>query len=231
MHASGNVSVSGAKLKLVEAAESLFAEKGFEAVAVREITTAAGANIAAVNYHFGSREGLVALVMRRHLTPMNDERLLRLDAAERQWGSKAVPIEEVLDAFARPLINRITASSGLSEKLFGRLIGRIFAAQSEGMPPELEAQCNGLIDRFSKALAKSLPGVPPEDVAWRLHFIRGGLIHLLTHAELVQRGSGAPGMDAVMSRFLRFAAAGLREGRTEEAPPATQPSPQAMFDF
>src|SRR5690554_7783579 len=98
---------SGPKLKLVEAAERLFAEKGFDAVSVRDITTEAGANVAAVNYHFGSRTGLMAAVMTRYVKPVNDERLARLEAAEARWVGKPVPLEELVDAFTRPLISRV----------------------------------------------------------------------------------------------------------------------------
>ena len=77
------VPTGGPKLRLVEAAEKLFAENGFEAVSVRDITKEAGANVAAVNYHFGSRDGLVVAVMSRYLTPVNQERLTRLEKAEK----------------------------------------------------------------------------------------------------------------------------------------------------
>ena len=73
---------SGAKRKLLDAAELLFAEKGFEAVSVRDITQLAKTNIAAVNYHFGSRDHLLTLVMMRYMTPVTEERLVRLDFVE-----------------------------------------------------------------------------------------------------------------------------------------------------
>ena len=228
---------SGPKLKLVEAAEKLFAEIGFDAVSVRDITQAAGGNVAAVNYHFGSRDGLVAVVMNRYMTPVNEERLLRLEAAERNWGSKPVPVEEVLDAFVRPLITQINKSE-LSEKLFCKLIGRIFSSQNNGMPAEMEAQCGVLISRFAKVLGKSLPGLAAEELVWRLHFMVGAMIHMLTHGEALQRVSqgaaGVPGMDVTLWRFLRFAAAGLREGvegAEGEGRKSGKPSPQATFDF
>ena len=225
---------SGPKLKLVEAAEKLFAEKGFDVVSVRDITQAAGGNVAAVNYHFGSRDGLVAVVMSRYMTPVNEERLARLEAAERNWGSKAVPLEEVLDAFVSPLVTQINKSE-MSEKLFCKLIGRIFSVHSSGMPSEIEAQFSVLIGRFAKVLSKSLPGLTTEELVWRLHFVVGAMIHMLTHGEALHRiskgASGSPGMDVTLSRFLRFVAAGLREGVEGETTQAAKPSPQATFDF
>lgn len=124
----------GAKLRLVVAAEELFAERGFESVSVRDITKRAGMNIASVNYHFGSRSGLVAGVMTRYVTPINDERLAGIEALERRWSGKAVPLEEVLEAFVRPLVNQVRKSE-LSERLFLKLVGRMFGEQASAMPP------------------------------------------------------------------------------------------------
>src|SRR6218665_111665 len=110
---------SGPKLRLVEAAEKLFAEKGFEAVSVRDITKEAGANVAAVNYHFGSREGLVVAVISRYLIPVSQERLASLERAERNGGG----VEEILAAFVRPTVE-LVGKSELTEKLYGQLVGR-----------------------------------------------------------------------------------------------------------
>ena len=205
----------GPKLRLVEAAEKLFAENGFEVVSVRDITQAAGGNVAAVNYHFGSRDGLVEVVMTRYLTPVNEERLARLDAAEQQWAGQAVPLEAVVDAFVRPLITQVEKSE-LSEQLFYRLVGRIFGSHGQGIPAALEAQASVLISRFSRALGKALPTVAEEDLVWRLHFVVGAMIYMLTHGEALQRlsqgAAGTPGMAATLERFVSFAVAGLSDG-------------------
>lgn len=227
---------SGMKLKLVESAEQLFAERGFEVVSVRDVTQAAGSNVAAVHYYFGSRDGLVALVMSRYMTPVNEERLLRLELAERNWGSKPVPLEEVLGAYVHPLITQINKSE-MSEKLFCVLIGRIFGAHNNDLPPDMAAQCSVSIARFTKALGKSLPGLTTEELVWRLHFTVGAMVHMLTHGEALQRlaqgVAGTPPMEVTLSRFLRFAAAGLREGVEVETTPEEEEkdSPQAMFNF
>lgn len=205
----------GPKLRLVEAAEKLFAERGFEVVSVRDITQAAGGNVAAVNYHFGSRDSLVEVVMTRYLTPVNEERLARLEAAERQWAGQAMPLEAVVDAFVRPLITQVEKSD-LSEQLFYRLVGRIFGSHGQGIPAALEAQASVLIERFTRALGKVLPTVAEEDLVWRLHFVIGAMVYMLTHGEVMQRLSqgtaGTPSMAATLERFVRFAMAGLRDG-------------------
>lgn len=223
---------SGSKRNLFNAAEQLFAEKGFEAVSVRHITQLAKANVASVNYHFGSRDALLKMVMMRYLVPINEERLVRLEAVERKWPGKVAPLEELIDAFVRPLATQ-ARKSDLSERLFYKLVGRIFAEQGDGMPKQIEDQLRQIIERFTRSFAKALPTVATEDLVWRIHFLAGGMIHLLTHQDVIHRVSnaaaGAATMEATLSRFIRFAAAGLREG-TEPAESAPK-GPQATFDF
>lgn len=218
-----NFPESGSKRKLLDAAEQLFAEKGFEAVSVRDITQLAKANVAAVNYHFGSRENLLTLVMTRYMTPVNEERMARLDALERKWAGKSVPLEESIDALVRPLVGQVRKSE-LSERLFYKLTGRTFAQQGDGLPPQIEEQLRSVAQRFTRAFTKALPLVNADDLTWRIHFMFGGMIHMLTH-----EASGTPSMEAVVSRFIRFSAAGMREGIEAEVPPAK--GPQVMFDF
>jgi AcrR family transcriptional regulator len=225
---------SGSKRKLLDAAEQLFAERGFEAVSVRDITQIAKANVAAVNYHFGSREVLLGMVMMRYMVPVTEERLARLEALERKWPAKVVPLEELIDALVRPLVSQVRKSE-LSERLFYKLMGRIFAGQGEGLPPQIEEQLRQVIDRFTRAFARALPTIAADDLSWRIHFMAGGMIHMLTHQDMVQRlsggVSGTPTMEATLGRFIRFAAAGLREGTEQIASEPVKKGPQATFDF
>jgi AcrR family transcriptional regulator len=224
---------SKSKLRLLDAAEQLFAEKGFEAVSVRDVTQAAKANVAAVNYHFGTRDGMIALVVSRYITPINQERLARLDALERKCGGKPAPLEEIIDAFVRPVVG-IVRKSELSENLFRKLMGRIFAMSGDGLPLAVEDQMKDLIGRFTKALGKALPTVPQDELIWRMHFVVGSIIHMLMNQEMLHRlsngASGTPSMEITLGRFIRFAAAGLREG-VEMTGPTVKKGPQATFDF
>jgi AcrR family transcriptional regulator len=217
---------SGPKRHLLDVAERLFAGKGFEAVSVRDITREAQVNVAAVNYHFGSRELLVSLVIIRHFRPINEERMARIEALEKKWSGKAVPVEEIVEALARPLIGAVR-KSGLPEPAACELLGRILALRGEGFPQELELQTQALINRFMRILGKALPSISAEELVWRMHFVTGGMIQMLM-GRAGSEFSGAPAIDATLGRFIRFAAAGLREGVDEE--PAKK-GPQATFDF
>lgn len=227
------ISRSDAKRRLLDAAEPLFAERGFDAVSVRDVTQLAKANVAAVNYHFGSRDGLIALVVSRHHTPIHEERIARLDGLEKKFPGKVVPIEELLDAYARPLTG-VARRADLSERLFCKLLGRIFSLQSEGLPSTAGEQAKISNDRFNKALGRALTGLTQDELAWRFHFACGALIQLLLQDEAPLRspasGVAAATIEHKLGRWIRFAAAGLRDGLEQPAAPAKK-GPQATFDF
>jgi len=97
----------------------------------------------------------------------------------------------------------------------------------------MDDQMRQVSERFARALGKALPAVAPEELVWRMHFVVGAMIHMLIHEEILQRltggAAGSPTLEATLGRFIRFAAAGLREG--VELEPAVKKGPQAMFDF
>ncbi|MGE9271406.1 MAG: TetR family transcriptional regulator, partial [Verrucomicrobiales bacterium] len=146
MSAAGSKIQAGieTRQRLLDSAQILFAERGFDRVSVRDITDMADANVAAVNYHFRSREGLVEELLERYINPVNEERLERLDKLERRFGAKPAPLEEILDAFVRPFVTQVRRSE-LSEKLFCRLMGRIFGDQSVVMPATVDSGVQTMI--------------------------------------------------------------------------------------
>jgi len=216
--------LSAAKQRLLDVTERLCAERGFEAVSVRDITGAAEANVAAVNYHFGSRENLISLVVTHRMGPVAKERLARLEVIEK----KAASLEEILDAMVRPLANN-GRKSDLPEALRYQLLGRILMGQGLIFPEKVELDMEQARFRFARLLAKALPSVSSDDLTWRTHFITGGLIHLLMARETTI-AEDAAALDATLGRFIRFAAAGLREGTPQEST-AAKKGPQATFDF
>jgi AcrR family transcriptional regulator len=242
---------TGSKRKLLDAAEQLFAEKGFEAVSVRDITQLAKVNVAAVNYHFGSREALLGLVMMRYLLPVTEDRIARLEIIEKKRLAD-ISLEETIEALVLPLMGEVTKSD-LSQRLFHRLMGRIFSEQGTGLPSSIEPQIQLANDRFTRLFAALLPQLDPEELAWRIHFLVGGMLHILTHQDIISRlskgASGSPSIQVTVKRFVDFAAAGMRAGEIRESvviekipvpesPKIPEPlappepiSPQVMFDF
>src|SRR2546421_12961401 len=92
------------KTRILDAAEVLFMEHGFEATSLRQITAAAGVNLAAVNYHFGSKEELFQAVLTRRLDPMNAERMALLDEYERDQAGEELSCEKILAAMFIPAL-------------------------------------------------------------------------------------------------------------------------------
>src|SRR3954463_9505406 len=95
---------AGTKTRILDAGERLFVEHGFEATSLRQLTAAAAVNLAAVHYHFGSKEELFQAVLTRRLDPMNVERIALLERVEREAGGKPATCEKVLFAMLAPAL-------------------------------------------------------------------------------------------------------------------------------
>lgn len=206
---TGTEQTNATKQALLDAAAALFAEKGFEAVSVREITGKAGANVASVKYHFGSREGLIDAVMSRFADPVNDERLRRLDELEERGGAT---VREILQAFFEPLFFQVK-SSPLSEKLFVKLMGRLVGDRPFQFSEEMMEKFRGVARRYVPALMEVCPGLSAEEVFWRIHFSFGVASNALTHRDLLEQISeGAVGDDdlaVMMQRVMDFCEGGF----------------------
>lgn len=158
---------------MLDAAERLVAAKGFDTVSIRDVTGAAKANVAAVNYHFGSREGLLALVMTHILEPLCAERIALLKAAGKQ-----VSVEETVGAFVNALAPS-AARIGIDGPLFFRLAGRILSLPDETLPEAMEDARREVTRRFLAALAKALPETPAKELAVDWAFFEAGLAQSL----------------------------------------------------
>lgn len=157
--------------RLLDAAETLFAEHGFAQTSLRAITTLAHANLAAVHYHFGSKDELTRAVFARRLQQLNAERLAQLTALERTGG--AVTVEAVLAAFIEPALRLRRA--GVQGERFTRLLGRAQLEASDALRAFLDQQYAPILARFQRTLAQTLPELLPVEVHWRLCFTLGAL--------------------------------------------------------
>lgn len=201
------------KNKILNAAEKLFAQKGFEATSLREITTEAGVNLAAIGYHFKSKEGLLGEVYLRHIVPLNKERLRLLDEAEAKAGDKPPPLEEVLRAMVEPILRFARASSQGTE-LFMRLYGRMYTEQSDFLKNFFTEHFQEVIHRFMKALQRVLPHLGMTEFMWRTRFVVGALLH--TMYDPFEKGSvhgikyEEISIESVIEQLVNFMAAGLK---------------------
>jgi AcrR family transcriptional regulator len=181
-------------------AERLFAEQGFHATSLRQITQAAEANLAAVNYHFGTKQALILAVFRRRLDALNQARLERLDQALQT--SPQAELEDVLDAFVFPAM-AFTHGSDDDGHRFMRILMRAFADQDEQLHRALSAEYAHVMRRFADAIATALPGTTPTQLRRQLDFLVGALTYTMAESHLKDAR-------AIASDLVRFAAAGLR---------------------
>lgn len=168
------------KSRLLDATEHWISEKGFDSVSVRDITGLAKANVAAVNYHFGSREGLLAAVLNHRMKPLMEMRAANLEALRDEDG-----VREVLQAWSSPLV-AMFASAGMSELSYCRVMGRAMDVLASNIFTEASA-ANRLVDAtLQHCMEQRLPSMSQSEISWRLHFSTGSLIHLLVHGVTAQ---------------------------------------------
>ncbi len=189
---------------LLDAAERLIAQYGVDAASVRAITEAAGANLAAVSYHFGSKDGLVRSVFERRLVPINRQRSELLDAC--LSGDGRPQLECVVRAFVLPPLQVLRRQHAPD---FGRCMIRALAGR--GGPCEA---FEGLIERFAEALSRALPGADPEGIFWRFHFMVGAMAYTVGMGHLIEEYShgicSCDDLEETGERLVRFIAAGMR---------------------
>jgi AcrR family transcriptional regulator len=209
------------KERILDAAESLFMEHGFEATSLRAITAAAPANLASVNYHFGSKEVLFQAVLTRRLDPMNQERLDLLTRLEREAQPEPLPCDRILSAMFIPAL-KLARDPARGGKDFLRLLGRAYADPAPFIRRFLAEQYATIIERFKTAFARALPELPKKELSWRLHFIMGALSYTLAGtdalrliAELTPAEAGND--EALLHRLAPFLLAGLQSPVPENA--------------
>ncbi|MFN3244328.1 MAG: TetR/AcrR family transcriptional regulator [Planctomycetota bacterium] len=203
---------------ILDAAEALFAEQGFAATSLRQLTQRAGVNLAAVNYHFGSKDELVKAVLRRRIEPINAERVRRLDAM-------APPtLEGIVRAFVEPALRAI-ATSGTSPDGQAAGLARIFGRISVEQPPFLRGffaeQFGELGRRFVAMLQEAAPGIDAETTWLRMHFTVGAMAHTLQSAHMLTQVSGGAcridDPDELAEQLVAYAVGGFA-GRDRDRP-------------
>lgn len=211
--AKANLQQTETRKRILDTAEQLFSDHGFRDVSLRQITREAGANIASVNYHFGSKEALIAEVLTQVIGPINEQRMRLLDEVESRYEGRPVPIEEILESVHRPVVNQLKASPHQSS-VYLKLAGRCLAEPTENFSETLVDLFHEMISRFMKAVSLSLPHVDETDLFWRMHFSFGTMVYALTHGDRVtvfsQGRVESTDPEDILRRLIDYTAAGLR---------------------
>ena len=204
------------KTRILDAAEVLFMEHCFEATSLRSLTAAANVNLAAVNYHFGSKEELFQAVLTRRLDPMNQERIDLLGRIERESGGKPMSCERILFAMLIPAL-RLARDEKRGGKNFLRLLGRAYADPAPFIRHFLSAQYAEMIGRYKEAFGRALPHLPKQELTWRLHFVMGALSYTLAGTDALKLFAQVTNTDRdrdndelLLQRLAPFLVAGLK---------------------
>lgn len=197
--------------RVLDAAERLFADYGLDRVSIRDITGAAGVNLGAINYHFGSKDNLIVAVVERRIAPASEERLRGLEAVEKAAGGKPPSLEAILEALFRPAVKQ-AMQEAQGGRTFAKLMARSFVDPHPAVEKTMHRYVGEVAKRFDAALLRVMPELTMEDVFWRMHLLMGALHHSLLVVGRKAPHGHAVRMDAetYLRRFLKFAVAGFR---------------------
>ena len=196
------------KERILGSAEELFAQFGFGGTSLRQVTSHADVNIAAVNYHFGSKENLINEVFRRRMDEMSRQRLAQLEQAR---SAQPGELEPVLAAFIEPALALARDRQG--GVAFIRIIARAYAEKNDGLRRFLSEQYGHVPREFARAIAECVPHLDKEQLYWRLDFLSCALTYAMSDFGLIKRPSGVSEIahrKRAAEELIRFTAAGIK---------------------
>jgi AcrR family transcriptional regulator len=197
------------KQKILDTAERLIAEQGYAATSLRHIIAEAEVNLAAIHYHFGSKEELLDEIILRKAEPVNRERLARLDKLEQDAGTGSLEVEKILEAFLMPM-----AEAADRTPLFVPFMGRLMA---EGLLPAIVKRHFQVVTaRLLTALRRAVPDLPDEEFAWRMHFMTGTMAHTMCGAPAFPGLNPEGDFHSRIGFLIAFLRAGFRAPATKE---------------
>ncbi|TXI74925.1 MAG: TetR/AcrR family transcriptional regulator [Dechloromonas sp.] len=216
--------------RILDAAERLFMAHGYEGTSMRQITGEAGVNLAAVNYHFGSKESLMQEVFRRRLDWLNEERMRVLDAYEKDAGGNALKPSQIVDGFFGTLL-RLADDEQHGGMTFLRLLGRTLTEPSEFIRTFLAHKYKPVMDRYKEALFRALPEVPKAEIVWRFHFMLGATSYAIAGTDAlrlatdwqIEEEDSTDRLDRLVPRLMSFLLGGLRAPLPQYDPSAVNP--------
>ena len=206
--------------RLLDAAERIFAERGFEGASMRAVTQAAGTSVSAANYHFGSKEELLRATLLRRVGPLNERRLARLDALEAEAGGRPLELETILDTFLRPVFEEHASSVDATAR-FRQVAARIYSDPPEVVATMKRDLFGPILARFVGEIAVALPEKSRDEIELGFQLTVGVMVHVIS-GHLVTVPSSEDGgcecwtsrlsNESVLQQMIAYVAAGLRAG-------------------
>jgi len=207
-------------LRILEAAERLFVELGLEATSLRLITQQAGVNLAAVNYHFRSKDALFEAVFARRFEPWARDCLRELEALEARAsaGTDRFDAEAVVMCYVRPAL-ALSKDPSRGGALFVRLFSRVLVENHRALRETLSREWGHLVSRYTEALGRALPDLSAEEVAWRLHLGFSVMFHAFAGNDILKlfgrSAVSARDPDLIVKHVVPFVLGGMTTPRGE----------------
>ena len=200
------------KERILNAAERLFGEHGFAGTSLRAITKEAGVNLAAIHYHFGSKEALLLEALHRYAAPVNQQRLQLLQEVEDALGYELPSVERILEIFVAPYFHHVL-EVGERRAMRARFIGRIYTEPDESIQRLVRAQFRDLGEHFLNAFARALPEIPQQEIYWRMKFVLSVVATLLAESSDTDAFPGyrdLSDVEGTIRHVVAFCSPGLR---------------------
>lgn len=199
------------KNRILDAAEELFADRGFAETSLRVITARAEVNLASVNYHFGSKKSLIEAVFDRFMKIFTSQLMVEMSKVDQKKGP--IEVEQVLGTLARPLIATDQVRPNGSS-VFMKLLGRVYAESQGHIRRFVMHHYSHVLARFTRLLQKACPEIAPSEMFWRLHFMLGAFIFTLAGHEALQDISQCDfeeevSIEDIIAKLVPFLAAGF----------------------
>lgn len=199
------------KIKILDAAQCLFAAKGFNATSLREITTHANVNLAAVNYHFGSKKELIKAVMSRFMDAISPTIAKELDA---MLNAEAQPdLTAAFDVFVKPLLS-LDKFQPNGTHIFLQLLGHGYFEGQGFLRWFLTTTYPEVISNFSEVVRRACPQLTQEELFWRLHFTMGTVVFSMSSSEALADIAAndfeqSHGLNRLLEQIIPFLVAGV----------------------
>ena len=208
------------KTRLLNATELLLAQHGPTGASLRSIAEAAGVNLAAVNYHFGSKESLIHAVFARRLGPVNQRRLVMLDEVLAA-NPENPDLRGILRALVLPILEIAFLPPSESNPVqLGSLMIRLYTEPAKVVERGFNEQMACTANRFVEAIHKSLPHLDPATLYWRAHFCVGCVVQTMHGRNILAALSKgtviSDNAEKALEQMIPFLEAGLRAGVTHE---------------
>ncbi|WP_409525969.1 TetR/AcrR family transcriptional regulator [Nitrincola sp. MINF-07-Sa-05] len=198
--------------RIILAAEALFAEQGFTETTMRQITAEADVNLAAVNYHFRSKQGLVNAVTERLMEPLCDE--IEVALADRLASSSNIQLEELLEMLMRALLH-VNQQNTFSLSVFMRLLELAYMKNQEELRDFFVSRYAPRLESYLRCLQADAAPMEENEFFWRLHFMLGAVVFTLSnyHTLLIlekRSFKDSAEIEQILHRMIPVLTAGLQ---------------------